>query len=215
MIRKPFKEWEYEEVQNIFGIKKEKNFAPLLSWLHVQTPILNEWELQMIETLRNDLIDNVMAWNEDELKMFCIAPLLNLVHFSHYPYYKSFTQRQLFIKNDVVETQGNVEFMIAKGEQNPQNPFFFLHEYKQENLRNNDPLGQLLVAMVAAQLQNPENMPLYGCYVSGRNWFFVLLYKQKYGLSLAYDLTISEKIIEVIGILKAVKVEIEKYFEVE
>lgn len=211
MIKKSFKEWEYEEVQNVFGIKKEKNFAPLLAWLKVQPTKLNEWEFNMIETLRNDLIDNVMAWNEDELKMFCIAPLLNLVHFSHYPYYKPFTQRQLVIKTEEIETQGNVEFMIAKGEQNPQTPFFFLHEYKQENLRNNDPLGQLLVAMVAAQLQNTPSIPLYGCYVSGRNWFFVLLHKNHYGLSLAYDLTVSEKILEVFAILKATKFEIEKY----
>ena len=51
------------------------------------------------------------------------------------------------------------------------NPRVFLHEYKHEVEATGDPLGQLLIAMVGAQRENAEPLPLYGCYVLRRNWF--------------------------------------------
>ncbi|EDN70114.1 hypothetical protein BGP_2120 [Beggiatoa sp. PS] len=52
-----------------------------------------------------------------------------------------------------------------------------------------DPLGQLLIAMVAAQKLNNDLKPIYGCYVMGRLWFFVVLEGLDYSTSLAYDAT--------------------------
>ena len=59
--------------------------------------------------------------------------------------------------------------MLAKGKMIPKIPYFCLHEYKQENRRENDPLGQLLIGMVTAQAKSEGELPIYGCYVSGRN----------------------------------------------
>ena len=84
---------------------------------------------------------------------------------------------------------GKVEFFIARGKQRPRQPYFFLHEYKQERRRETDPLGQLLIAMIAAQTINEVKMPLYGCYVIDRNWFFVIVNEREYSVSLAYDAT--------------------------
>ncbi len=52
-----------------------------------------------------------------------------------------------------------------------------------------EPIGQLLIAMVGARQQNAEMFPLYGCYVLGRNWFFVVLDEQQYAVSKAFDAT--------------------------
>ena len=66
--------------------------------------------------------------------------------------------------------------MLAKGRQIPQLPIFFIQEYKPESGPNGDPLGQLLIEMVTAQaLNNEPEQTVYGCYIIGRNWFFVVL----------------------------------------
>lgn len=43
--------------------------------------------------------------------------------------------------------------------------------------------------MIAAQTINEIKIPLYGCYVIGRNWFFVIVNDREYSVSLAYDAT--------------------------
>jgi hypothetical protein len=89
-------------------------------------------------------------------------------------------------------------------------PYFCLHEYKQENRRDNDPLGQLLIGMVAAHAKDSSELPFYGCYVSGRNWFFVLLDDDKYCVSDAYVAT-SEDISKVFAIMKKCKLLVDAY----
>jgi hypothetical protein len=127
--------------------------------------------------------------------------------------YKIFMQRTMSVQydNGTKTTIGKVEFMIAKGKQIPQKPFFFLHEYKQENRRDNDPLGQLLIAMVAAQVQNKDNEVLYGCYVSGRNWFFVVMEGKNYVVSNAFNAT-NDDIFQLYAILLFFKQKIEEKF---
>jgi hypothetical protein len=86
-------------------------------------------------------------------------------------HFKVFMQRSLSLKYDdnTKVTKGLVEFMIAKEGKIPRRTHFCLHEYKPEKRRDNDPLGQLLIAMVAAQKLNQDDKPIYGIYVNGRN----------------------------------------------
>jgi hypothetical protein len=183
---KSFEAWLYEEVGQAFGLTRLRTL-PLLEHFEklpaaTATPAL--------EQLRLRLLDYVDSWNEDELKFMFISSLINLVDYNTKKY-KVFTQRTMAVQydNGTKTTSGKVEFMLAQGLQTPRKPFFFLHEYKQENRRDNDPLGQLLIAMVAAQVQNADDETLYGCYVSGRNWFFVVLDGKEYAVSRAYDAT--------------------------
>ncbi|MDX2303893.1 MAG: hypothetical protein NW226_13890 [Microscillaceae bacterium] len=213
MITKSFKDWDSEEVEKVFGISRLwKEFDTLEEWINTQN--FTPKQEPQIEKLRDILFLNVDAWNEDELKMFFIAPLLSIVNFYHQPYYKSFTQRTLKIQTDTVDCKGDVEFLVATGRKNPEKPFFFLHEYKQEEQRTNDALGQLLIAMVAAQISNQDDMPLYGCYVLGRFWFFVVLDKDRYSVSNAYNAT-NEDIYKIMDILGKMKSKVESYFNLE
>ena len=90
----------------------------------------------------------------------------------------------------------------------PEKPYFFLHEYKQEKKGSNDPLGQLLVEMLAAKTLNADNLPMYGCYVIGRFWFFVILLENKYAVSNAYNGS-DNNIFKIFSILRAMKLQIE------
>lgn len=46
--------------------------------------------------------------------------------------------------------------------------------------------------MIAAQILNQITHPIYGTYVIGRHWYFVVLDKDEYAVSLAYDTTKNE-----------------------
>ena len=70
--------------------------------------------------------------------------------------------------------------ITATGKRVPKHPYFFIHEYKKELESSSDPLGQLMIAMVAAQHLNQDGNPLYGAYVVGRSWNFVILDGKEY-----------------------------------
>ena len=186
---KAFKDWTYEEVGDTFGIQKLRS-TPFIDNLKNIKLSENHSNRAILEHFRLKAFDLVDSWNEDEYKFFFISPLISLVDFST-PNYKLFTQRPMSVKydNDQKITEGLVEFMLAKGIQTPKKPHFFLHEYKPEKRRDNDPLGQLLIAMVAAQKLNLDDKPIYGIYVNGRNWFFVALEANQYAVSNPYVIT--------------------------
>ena len=52
---------------------------------------------------------------------------------------------------------------------------FALAEYKRQRDPNGVPAAQALGAMLVGQHLNPDPGPIYGCYVIGREWFFMAL----------------------------------------
>jgi hypothetical protein len=206
MIRKPFEQWLYEEVEIAFGLERIQDHQALRQWLAI--PDVPSLSLRM-ETLRAELTENIENWNEDELKMMFIALFLAEIGFNNMPHYKVFTQRMFTLQTPEVEANGRVEWFVAVGKQIPRNPFFFLQEFKPEKNGGNDPLGQLLIAMVDAQIMNNQpSQILYGCYNIGRLWFFVALLGKEYAVSRAYDATQTDDLTDMVAILKKVKVYI-------
>jgi hypothetical protein len=208
-MAKTFEKWKIDEVIDTFGIKRiyDTNYLPLAEWLEAKT-VLTDFEKLQIEKLRVELQINAEYWNEDELKFFFISPFLNEVNLKS-PYYKMFTQRPISGEVKGILMNGIVDLVLAKGEAAPKKPFFFIHEYKQEQKGNNDPIAQLVTEMLVAQAQNESEMPLYGCYVMGRFWFFVVLKGNEYAVSDAYTAT-QDDIYQIVSILRAVKMKIEE-----
>ncbi len=206
---KNFDTWTYEEVEDTFGLTPLRSSLLFEEWLNAEGYAPNTTELATLDELKELLFEEAKNWNEDELKLFFIGPILSLIHFKT-PYFKPYTQRTLTLKSDTVAASGKVDFMLAKGKVLPKIPFFCIHEYKQENRRDNDPLGQLLIGMVAAQSRNEVNIPIFGTYISGRNWFFVLLEGKNYYLSNAYN-GADNDIYTIFNILKKCKNMVEGY----
>ncbi|MGB0930252.1 MAG: hypothetical protein ACPGVB_05725 [Chitinophagales bacterium] len=206
MVKRPFEQWLFEEVEIEFGLDRVKKMPQLEEWLDTKN-LQQEREIPpYISRLRKLLLENVDTWNEDELKMHFIAPFLLEIDFYNQPHYRVFTQRFMRLQTKTVEAAGRVEWMVATGKQTPRNPFFFLQEYKPEKGPHNDPLGQLLIAMVDAQILNDApKKPIYGCYNLGRFWFFVLLQEKIYSVSRAYDATRKNDMRDMIVIFKRVK----------
>ena len=213
-MTKSFETWEYEEVENSFGIKRVFELPALTEWLNSSKNDIDETMKHFLTGIQKRLIVNADAWNEDEFKMFFIAPLLSQMPLE-IDDFKPFTQRTLSAKFPELdlEVSGKVEFVIARGKQRPKQPYFFLHEYKQERRRENDPLGQLLISMVAARQNNEKKTPLFGCFVVGRDWFFVVLEEQTYSVSLACDATKNHELYQIVAILSAMPDIVRRYFQ--
>jgi hypothetical protein len=198
-----FETLDTQDVETLFAIEQVEEMDILEDWLN-STTTLTQAENDIVIYLRKKLLQNADFWNEDELKLQFIAPLLLVVNYD-FPDYKVFSQRTLTATVNGIEIGGRVDFMIAKGKQRPTNPFFFIHEYKQESKRGaSDPKGQLLAELLAAQTRNADNLPMYGCYVVGRSWFFVVLNGNEYAVSDAYVAT-QKTVYDIIAILRRVK----------
>ncbi len=98
--------------------------------------------------------------------------------------------------------------MVASGEDTPKKPYFFIHEYKPSR-KSEDPLGQLLAAMVAAQTHNADKSPVLGCFVIGALWQFVVLEEKTYCVSRTYDANQMDDLLGIYSALCEAKVFIE------
>ena len=207
---KSFENWEFEELQIAFGLERLYEMPLLTEWTSAEVDF-SDTEKQELQRLKSKLQRNAEVWNEDELKFFFLSHLIDLVGYES-TQYKAFTQRKLSATIGNIELKGVVDYMIATGIQNPRQPFFFIHEYKQERKREADPLGQVLSEMLAAQTKNEHKYPLFGSYIVGRFWFFVVLADKQYSVSLAYDST-QEDIFKIVAILRKVKDYIEEHLK--
>ena len=207
-----FETWEFEQVNDAFGMVQIWEHPLLDRWLQAEHEI-SPTKLEMLEDLRVEALHQVTTWNEDELKFLVISPLMNLAKFGGVnKEYKVFTQRRLSATVNDIEISGIVDCMVSTGKQIPKHPFFFIHEYKQERKRENDPLGQLLVEMIAAQAKNETDHPIYGVYITGRFWFFTIVTGNKYVVNYALDITRKDDTLRIFKMLLFVKQEIEAYF---
>jgi hypothetical protein len=202
-----FETWDTEAVETELGLVQVRQSNLLNDWLS-STTTFDESERKILAYLKDKLFDNAEFWNEDELKLQFIGPLLLIVGYDM-PIYKVFSQRSLSATINDIEIGGRVDFMIAKGKQRPSKPYFFIHEYKQETKGSADPKGQLLSELAAAQYRNEHKFPVYGCYVIGRNWFFVVLDNNEYAVSKPY-IASDEEIYKIVAMLREIKVYLAK-----
>lgn len=203
---KSFKYWKTQEVEEAFGVLPAEDTQILDNWLQANGAI-TEAENEQLTFLKNRLISKVSYWNEAAIKFYFLGPLMNLVNYD-VGEYNSFLEQSMSAKiNETITVSGNLDFLVATGKQIPRTPLFALHEYKPEPHSSNDPMGQLLIGMIAAQQANKAKgftYPLYGTYTVGRLWFFITLEGQYYTKSLAYDATQSD-LLQIFRILRKVK----------
>jgi hypothetical protein len=185
---KAFKVWTSDEVEKEFNIERVYQLDLMDEWLKKDRTTPVEW-LPFFTRIKDELAKKVEYLNEEELKVHYLVPILDLINFDDFGRYRTFLGRQLSAEKNGFSLNGEVDFMVATGKLSPEKPFFFLHEYKQELKRDNDPKGQLLIAMLVAQTLNKDEKPIYGCYIVGRLVFLVIYTGDKYCVSKAFDMT--------------------------
>lgn len=205
---KEFSKWTIDDVEKTFQLTPNKPHPELQCWME-RSIECSAVEQEQLQRLCDKLNAHIYDWNEEELKINFIGQLLTLVDYDR-PNYQAFFERTLTANMQNQRLSGVVDCMIAAGRRVPESPIFCLHEYKPEKHASNDPLGQVLVAMVAAQLFNQDEKPMYGAYVVGRFWYFLALTPPNYGVSLAFDATKLPELLDIFKLLKSIKQIIER-----
>ncbi len=203
---KSFKYWTRQDIADEFGLTTASKCLELEKWESIEVGV-TEREEETLLRLQEKLKKYVDIWNEQELIIKFISFIIELVDFDNQQF-KSFANRKLKGKIQNKEVSGEVDLMIASGEYEPKEPYFCLHEYKKEKGTDNDPLGQLLIAMMTASALNGNKLPVYGAYVIGRNWFFLTLVENRYCISEELVAT-REDIFEILKMMKRLKIIIE------
>ncbi|MDX2306316.1 MAG: hypothetical protein NW226_26140 [Microscillaceae bacterium] len=214
---KSFENWKTEDVELTFGIQENQQAKLFLEWLTSQE-IITEKEKEKIISLQKRLKIYADYWNEEDIKVFFVIPLIDEVNFYAENKYRIFLEATIAakiknIQNQEIDLRGRVEFLVATGKQDPRIPFFFLNEYKPQLKSQKDPKGQLLIAMLTAQAKNEAfHIPIYGLYTIGRFWFFVMLNDKEYSVSRAFDAT-EDDVWQIVAILKKAKLYIEESYQ--
>ncbi len=203
---KSFQFWSQADSEKIFNLKQVKKIKELDDLLAATTD-LTPVERASLDTLRQKLLEMVSGWSEEDLKVQFVGPVLNFADMAHREY-RIFLDYiiKAEINNDTIG--GKVDCLLAKGFFAPETPFFFLQEFKREKGRDTDPAGQLLAAMVVSQHLNGGDDILYGCYLTGRAWFFLVMKGKEYAVSDVFIVT-QEDVYQVVAILRKIKVMFE------
>ena len=217
-----FSNFTEQKARRFFDLKQEIKINLLKDW-ETQAEIIEitSSETERLQKLQTKLSIYVRGWNEDELKIKFIAPLIEEVNFDNPDLeVASFSERPLNLIINKTEIKGIVDLMVATGISAPEHPFFFIHEYKKEQESSGDAVGQLLATMFVAQELNKsprvfslfqtetktfDHIPIYGMYVIGRFWFFARIKQRQYYISKAYDSLKKEDLNYIFKMLKAQK----------
>lgn len=205
-INKSFSDWTQIEVEKHFGVQQVFANNLLEEWMNADNTI-TAFELDTLERLRQKAQMYIYVWNEADYTANFISNIFSLVDFNQFHYSTFYEQNvELVLSNHSIK--GRIDLMIATGRGTPEKPYFFMQEFKQEK-GGGDAIAQVLLAMIYAQRKNDDRKPIYGGYINGRNWFFMVLEGNKYTISETFVITKEEDLLQVVRILKYLKEHIE------
>ena len=190
-----------------FHLIPAKENRLLSDWLEVGVAKLDSWAEGILNKLEPRLHLEIDGWLEEELKMKLLSPIFLLAEIDEPQKIGVFFERPIVAEIDNFRISLVTDCMVASvyGLTSPKTPYFFMQEFKKSKGDKQDPEGQMLAAMIAAQHLNQNGKPLYGSYVIGRDWFFTVLDGKHYARSNALQLTKPEELRQVILTLRKLK----------
>jgi hypothetical protein len=209
MRKATFKEWTLTKLDKVFGLRQIEQCQLMTEWQGLQSEI-TDVEKYMLNLLQLPLAWAGKAWNEVELENKFISPLITLVEFDNRKM-SYFLERSLQGTVGEYELSGIVDGIIATGSREPDIPFFCMHEYKRSVDNEGNPDAQALAAMLVAREQNNNDKPIYGLYIVGLIWNFMILNGSEYCISKNYDSS-QEEIFDIFRMMKGLKVIIQTKF---
>jgi hypothetical protein len=203
MLKKT-KKYSEAELITQFGLKRViGNHSPLMQeWLNTSIS-LNAGEQYLFEIIWTDAVNQIDGWQEEDLKMQFIAFVLKLGYLTPHEKYQPYFERTVSANIENYFLKVKTDFMVAKGVLDmPQQPFFHFQEYKRQTDPNGSPIAQVLEAMLIAQALNQNTKPIYGAYIIGKFWNFMILNEKSYFISKSYDCTEKEELMQIISVLR-------------
>lgn len=205
MERKTTTKWQFDDMRLAFGLQRILEGCELLdSWLDVENNLPPD-DVNALERLRLRMVLNAEDWSEETLKMRFLAFLLDMADYDT-DNYQSFFESSISAKVGDYTLSVKADFMVAKGVgSTPRVPYFCFHEYKR-NPPDKDPRAQLFQAMLIAQAKNGNTKPIYGSYIIGKHWTFIVLQANNvYCTSRTYDATLKHDLQNILLILRKFK----------
>ena len=202
------KSYTEAEMMDDFGLTRLKNqTTPLMAqWLNAPDAVLLPHQAIIFDEILEEAQVSIEGWNEEELKMGFISPLLLITGLKTTDKYRVFYERILTATIENKPLSVKVDYMIATGILDLfKNPYFYFQEYKPQRRPSGDSMGQLLQAMLIAQAKNNNDKPIYGCEIMGKDWNFVVLEGKTYCISKSYDCTERDELLKIMAILRHFK----------
>ncbi|MCF7987186.1 MAG: hypothetical protein K9L60_06430 [Methylovulum sp.] len=197
-----FKDWDLDKLDNAFNLKQVWQSELLAQWQN-NNETVDEFEKRTLQQLQKSLIRGGRAWNEVELENKFISPVIMAADIDDEEI-GYFLERPLSGVVGDYELSGIVDGVIATGVRNPHTPYFCFNEYKRSVENQGTPDAQVLAAMLVAREINHNHTPIYGLFVVGLAWNFVVLNNNDYCISKNYNAD-DEEIFVIFKMLKALK----------
>ncbi|OQX98496.1 MAG: hypothetical protein B6I24_05250 [Bacteroidetes bacterium 4572_128] len=168
-----FSEITYKILKKIINIKQVRNRKIFKNWSDFKFEI-NKYDEEFLLNLIKANEYNIDFYMENQLFGHFINPLLNRVYF-YGENYREWFQAEIYGTINGNIFKGKADFLVASGDLEPINPFFFLREFKKQKT-DSEPLMQLIAEMVVA-IEINKSKKMLGAYNIGRLWYFVILEK--------------------------------------
>ena len=207
MKKANFRDWTLDKIDDAFGTIQIVEHPTLTEWLAFDYTV-SEYQKHFLMDLQEALLIGVDDWNEVELENKFISPLIVLAKFDNRKM-SYFMERELSVTLNDYELSGKVDGMIATGFRSPKKPYFCMNEYKRESDPTGDPRGQALIAMLAAQHLNDLGNIVFGCYIVGKSWRFMVLDKKEYAISKSFSAD-DDEVLDIFRIMKGLRDKIDK-----
>lgn len=207
MIKSDFRDWTLDKIEANFGLLQVAKSTLLDAWLSHKYRI-SAFERRYLTELQATWSLGGDDWTEVELENKFISPLIVFAKIDNRNF-AYFLERKLTATIGEHELTGRVDGMIATGFRAPKKPYFCLNEYKRESNPDGDPKGQALIAMLVAQYLNQDGKPVFGTYIIGRHWHFMVLEGNEYVISKSYTIDDNE-IFNIFQLLKGLRYQIEQ-----
>ena len=202
------KTWREAELIKAFNLKRIISYrTPLMvEWLDVQQPELDVIEQHNFDKTFSKGQRSISGWNEEDLKIKFIGPILELGHFNDEGDVLGYFDKTISATVDGIRLSVKSDFMLAKGLLDVfETPYFHFQEYKPYKNPTGDSMAQLLEAFLIAQEMNQNGKPMYGVDIIGANWRFVTMENREYCISEAYDSVNKADLLAIISILRHFK----------
>ena len=199
------KNWREVEIIKTFKLKSIVGQPkPLMvEWLDVQPPELNVGEQYSFDKTFSKGQRSISGWNEEDLKIKFIGPILELGHISDEGEVIGYFDKIISATVDGIKLIAKSGFMLAKGLLDVfETPYFHFQEYKPYKNPTGDSMEQLLEAFFIAQEMNQNGKPMYGVDIMGKNWQFVTMEGREYCISETYDSVNKTDLLAIISILR-------------
>ncbi|EJF07188.1 hypothetical protein ThvES_00007490 [Thiovulum sp. ES] len=201
-----------EDLENLFVLERNFDKTVFSSWFENHLEICEETKEFLRDLLKKES-DFIQIYKEEDLKVKFLSPILNRVDFKIKYQIRDFYEENLLYKTDKFILNGTTDFLVSKGFERAEKPYFFIQEFK-KGREFSDPEPQLLAELIAG-LEISKASQIHGAYIIGSLWTFVVLEKveiekYRYSISDEFNSKRESELFEIYKNLLFVKNEIEK-----